>query len=72
MIGQTTETKTLRNWNLRLLTMKRYAQTIATLCFVLASLTACGGGGGSDTTTPPPVDTTLDWDQGNWDEEDWV
>ena len=52
--------------------MKRYAQTIATLCFVLASLTACGGGGGSDTTTPPPVDTTLDWDQGNWDEEDWV
>lgn len=44
-------------------------------------LCGCGGGGGSSDsstsppnngTPPPPVaDTDLDWDDGNWDQEDW-
>ena len=52
--------------------------TIRAVLLVLAmslTLTACGGGGGSDggnNQPPPPVDTTLDWDEDNWDEKDWV
>ena len=45
------------------------------LAFIaLAFLSACGGGGsGSNPSdTPPPVDTTLTWDDDNWDEKDWV
>lgn len=35
-------------------------------------LSACGGGGKKTTATPPPpVDTTLTWDDDNWDEKDW-
>lgn len=48
------------------------------LCSLLIS--ACGGGGGGGSSTPPPAnngtpppvaDTDLDWDDGNWDQEDW-
>ena len=39
-------------------------------------LSACGGGGGGGDTPPqpppPPIDTTLDWDEDNWDEKDWA
>ena len=48
------------------------------LAFIaLAFLSACGGGGGgggsgsNPSDTPPPVDTTLTWDDDNWDEKDW-
>ena len=42
------------------------------LIFTLLGLSACGGGGGSDGgNSNPPPDTTMDWDQDNWDEEDW-
>ena len=38
----------------------------------LTLLSACGGGGKKNTDTPPPpVDTTLTWDDDNWDEKDW-
>ena len=41
--------------------------------FSLAFLSACGGGGTPPPDPPaPPVDTTLDWDEDNWDEKDWV
>jgi hypothetical protein len=46
-----------------------------TLALVLCSLSACGGGGGgSDPVVqpPPPADTSLDWDEDNWDEKDWT
>jgi ABC-type glycerol-3-phosphate transport system substrate-binding protein len=36
------------------------------------ALAACGGGGKKTTDTPaPPVDTTMNWDDDNWDEKDW-
>ena len=46
---------------------------------VVASLiNACGGGSSTAAISPPPpppppppIDTDLDWDQGNWDEENW-
>jgi len=42
------------------------------LAFIaLAFLSACGGGGGGANPPPPPVDTTLTWDDDNWDEKDW-
>ena len=43
------------------------------LAFIaLAFLSACGGGGGgSNPPPPPPVDTTMNWDDDNWDEKDW-
>jgi hypothetical protein len=42
----------------------------------LIGVSACGGSsGGSDPVNPPPppptADTNLDWDDGNWDEENW-
>ena len=41
----------------------------------LALLSACGGGSGgkkqSDPPPPPPVDTTMNWDDDNWDAKDW-
>jgi hypothetical protein len=44
------------------------------LIFAVLGLTACGGGGGSDPVVqpPPPADTSLDWDEDNWDEKDWT
>jgi hypothetical protein len=46
------------------------------LISTMLGLGACGGGGGSAPTSPPPpppptADTNLDWDNGNWDEENW-
>ena len=43
------------------------------LAFIaLVFLSACGGGGGgANPPPPPPVDTTLTWDDDNWDEKDW-
>ena len=47
-----------------------------TILIPAAFFGACGGGGGGG-VSPPPVDlppvadTDLDWDQGNWDEENW-
>jgi hypothetical protein len=48
-------------------------RTFVLICGALALLSACGGGGGKKTpdTLPPPVDTTLTWDDDNWDEKDW-
>jgi hypothetical protein len=53
---------------------------LVTRIFVLSAismmlLTACGGsvgGPNSAVQPPPPVDTTLDWDDDNWDEKDWT
>ena len=33
-------------------------------------LAGCSSGGNND-RKPPPPDTDLDWDQGNWNEQDW-
>jgi len=44
------------------------------LAFIaLAFLSACGGGGKKqpDPIVPPPEDTTMEWDDDNWDEKDW-
>jgi hypothetical protein len=43
---------------------------------MLVMVSACGGGSSSDPASPPPpppptADNSLDWDNGNWDEEDW-
>lgn len=51
--------------------------TIRTVMLILAislTLSACSGGGGSDgnTNNPPATDTTMDWDEDNWDEKDWT
>ena len=35
------------------------------------ALSACGGGSSPPPQQVPPIDTMLDWDQGNWDEENW-
>lgn len=55
---------------------------LATRVFILSAisltlLSACGGsGGGPDPAAqpprPPPADTTLDWDDDNWDEKEWT
>ena len=48
---------------------KAYARLFLT---ALLAVIVPGCSGGADTTivqTPP--DTDLDWDNGNWDEEDW-
>ena len=47
------------------------------LLLALTGVSACGGGssGGSapasQSPPPPTASTNLDWDEGNWDEEDW-
>lgn len=46
------------------------------LIFVLASalglLGGCGNGSRTATTEPPPAaNTTLNWDEGNWDQREW-
>jgi hypothetical protein len=55
--------------------MTKSVQKTAILAFILASLAACGGSRGSDDPdnpgVPPSSDTTLHWDEDNWDEEDW-
>ena len=56
-----------------------YALTRAAILSVILvfALTACGGGGGGNggnnqqPPPPPPVDTSLDWDNDNWDEKEW-
>jgi ABC-type glycerol-3-phosphate transport system substrate-binding protein len=37
---------------------------------LLFALAACSGGS-SGHTSRPPADTRLEWNQGNWDEQDW-
>jgi len=37
---------------------------------ILLVISSCSGGD-STPRNPPPVDTDLDWDSGNWDEQDW-
>jgi hypothetical protein len=55
-------------------------RTLAITLLIVATLAACGGssgGGGAATPTvpppepPPPENTSLVWDQGQWDEENW-
>ena len=57
--------------------MAKTFKVIATLIALNFMLVACGsdgGGGGSDggNNNPPTTDTTLDWDEDNWDEKDWT
>ena len=40
---------------------------LLTLLFALA---ACSGGS-TGHTSRPPADTRLEWNQGNWDEQNW-
>jgi len=53
------------------------ARVVAMLLLSWSVIDGCGGGGGGSSPSstqpePPPVaDTGLDWDDGNWDEEDW-
>lgn len=47
-----------------------YVRLLITVVFGLM-LSACGGGSSPPPAPPAPVDTMLDWDQGNWDEENW-
>ena len=54
--------------------MPKSVVLIAALVFVLPTLAACGGGGGggdSPQPQPPTPDTTMNWDDDNWDEKDW-
>ena len=48
-------------------------RTLVLAFIALVFLSACGGGGGNGGANPPPplVDTTLTWDDDNWDEKDW-
>jgi hypothetical protein len=56
-----------------------YFLNLASLLLGCLLLSACGGGGGGGSTPGPgnggnplPVsDTELDWDEGNWDQENW-
>jgi hypothetical protein len=49
--------------------MRAVVRALILTAFAVFSLVACGGG--SSSPPPPPVDTELDWNQGNWDQEDW-
>ena len=54
--------------------MTRLSRITFVILLSIFALSACGGGGGSGGNNQqplPPVDTDLDWDQGNWDEENW-
>ena len=55
--------------------MTSNARTLILAITSLVFLSACGGSGGGTpdpVVVPPPADTTLDWDEDNWDEKDWV
>ena len=55
--------------------MFRQRFLVVLFVFSLFGLSGCGGGGGgSDPAVqpPPPADTSLDWDEDNWDEKDWT
>ena len=49
-------------------------QILALLGAVLISIGmfGCSGGSASDAAPSPPVSDDLEWDQGNWDEDEWV
>jgi len=51
--------------------MTRLSFTTCVFFVCIFGLSACGGGGGNGGGNQPPVDNDLDWDQGNWDEENW-
>jgi len=53
--------------------MTKCINRLSVVLLSLSLLSACGGGSSSAPAAapPPPVDTQLDWDQGNWDQEDW-
>ena len=52
--------------------MGNHARTIVLAFIALALLSACGGGGKKQPDPPAlPVDTTMEWDDDNWDEKDW-
>ena len=44
--------------------MRAYIRAMLMAACAAIALSACGG-----SSSPP--DTELDWDQGNWDEQDW-
>ena len=53
--------------------MNKFYVRLVIAIFFASVLSACGGGGGNGggNQPPPQADTDLDWDQGNWDEENW-
>ena len=52
--------------------MYQFIHRILTVLTIGIALTSCGGGSSPPPAQqPPPIDTQLDWDQGNWDEQDW-
>ena len=49
----------------------RLVRWVALIVLIAATL-GCGNGGGGSPPKPPPTGSeTLEWDQGNWDEENW-
>ncbi len=54
-----------------MLTRLFLSMTLFLVCCI--GLAACGGGGGNNggNNEPPVADDGLEWDNGNWDEEDW-
>jgi len=56
----------------RRLKLIRCIHPVYVLVISLLLLSACGGGSSPATPDPPAVvDTELDWNQGNWDQENW-
>jgi hypothetical protein len=60
----------------RTATMISCPRTLLLALAMLVMVSACGGSSSSDPASPPPpppptADNNLDWDNGNWDEEDW-
>ena len=54
--------------------MKMNLRNAVLLVIAFFGLSACSDGGSAAPVSPPPpppVDMELDWDQGNWDEENW-
>ncbi len=58
----------------------RLLRTLAMTLLIVATSAACGGSSGGSGAAPPtvpppepppPENTSLVWDQGQWDEENW-